>query len=105
VAATRHDDTSSNPISSPALPDDSERVPPLGAGEPRPPGRIESSYLPRSPLPEFVANFYLGVKAARKSLDHIFSAFSDAFGVSAADSPTRAQHPYFGPRPWGRVDP
>jgi hypothetical protein len=43
-----------------------------------------------------VANFYLGVKPARKSLNHIFSAFSDAFGVSAADSPTRAQHPYFG---------
>jgi hypothetical protein len=73
-------------------PSESPRSAPESLG---PHGRIESSYLPRAPLPEFVRIFYLAVKATRKSLNRIFSAISDALGVSAADSPTRGRHPHF----------
>jgi hypothetical protein len=73
-------------------PSESPRSAPGSLG---PHGRIESSYLPRSPLPEFVRIFYLAVKVTRKTPSHIFSAISDAVGVSAADSPTRGRWPHF----------
>jgi hypothetical protein len=69
------------------LPDDSERVPPLGAGKPKPSGRIESSYLPRSPLPEFVAILYLAVNATRKSRSRFFLEIFVVVGVFTLDAP------------------
>jgi hypothetical protein len=62
---------------------------PLSAGRPEPPGRVESSDLPRTPFPKFVGIFYPAVKATRKRSLEIFFRFLALLGVFWEDSPGR----------------